>query len=34
MMPAKHYGYSAQWFTMFLVLCFMFIWLGYRKNEK
>ena len=34
MMPSKHYGYSAQWFTMFLVLCFMFIWLGYKKNEK
>ena len=28
MMPSKHYGYSAQWFTMFLVLCFMYIWLG------
>ena len=34
MMPSKHYGYSAQWFTMFLVLCFMYIWLGYNKNEK
>ena len=34
MMPSKHYGYSAQWFTMFLVLCFMYIWLGYKKNEK
>ena len=34
MMPSKHYGYSAQWFTMFLVLCFMYIWMGYKKNEK
>ena len=34
MMPSKHHGYSAQWFTMFLVLCFMYIWLGYKKNEK
>ena len=23
MTPIKHYGYSAQWFLMFLVLCFM-----------
>ena len=34
MMPSKHFGYSAQWFSMFLVLCLMFIWYGYKKNEK
>lgn len=34
MMPAKHYGYSAQWFTMWLALCLMYIWLGFKKNEE
>ena len=34
MMPSKHFGYAAQWFSMFLVLCLMFIWYGYKKNEK
>ena len=34
MMPPKHFGYAAQWFSMFLVLCLMFIWYGYKKNEK
>jgi surfeit locus 1 family protein len=34
MMPSKHYGYAAQWFSMFLVLCLMFIWYGYKRNEK
>ena len=34
MMPAKHYGYAAQWFTMFVVLCLMFAWIGFKKNEK
>ena len=34
MTPVKHYGYSAQWFLMFLVLCGMYIWYGYKKNEK
>tara|TARA_X000000368_G_C23037420_1_gene715195 strand:- start:1314 stop:2015 length:702 start_codon:yes stop_codon:yes gene_type:complete len=34
MMPSKHYGYAAQWFSMFLVLCLMFIWFGYKRNEK
>ena len=33
MTPSKHYGYALQWFTMFLALCFMFIWAG-RKYEK
>lgn len=34
MTPIKHYGYSAQWFLMFIVLCFMYIWYGYRRNAK
>ena len=34
MTPIKHYGYSAQWFLMFIVLCGMYIWYGYKKNEK
>ena len=34
MTPTKHYGYSAQWFLMFLVLCFMYAWYGLKKNEK
>jgi surfeit locus 1 family protein len=28
MMPSKHYGYALQWFTMFLALCFMYVWVG------
>ena len=34
MTPSKHYGYSAQWFLMFLVLCLMYLWYGFKKNEK
>jgi surfeit locus 1 family protein len=34
MTPIKHYGYSAQWFLMFIVLCFMYVWYGYKKNAK
>ncbi|MFL2714897.1 MAG: SURF1 family protein [Gammaproteobacteria bacterium] len=34
MMPSKHYGYSAQWFLMFFVLCLMYVWYGYKRNEK
>ena len=34
MTPVKHYGYSAQWFLMFLVLCFMYVWYGYKRNAK
>ena len=34
MTPVKHYGYSAQWFLMFIVLCGMYVWYGYKKNEK
>ena len=33
MTPAKHYGYAIQWFTMFLAICFMYLWIG-SKNEK
>ena len=32
MTPIKHYGYSGQWFLMFLVLCFMYLWYGYKRN--
>ena len=34
MMPVKHYGYSAQWFTMWLAICLMYIWIGFKKNEE
>ena len=34
MTPVKHYGYSAQWFLMFIVLCVMYVWFGFKKNEK
>jgi surfeit locus 1 family protein len=34
MTPIKHYGYSAQWFLMFIVLCFMYVWHGYKRNAK
>ena len=34
MTPTKHYGYSAQWFLMFIVLCAMYIWYGLNKYEK
>ena len=34
MTPIKHYGYSAQWFLMFLVLCFMYVWYVYKRNAK
>ena len=34
MTPIKHYGYSAQWFLMFIVLCFMYVWYGYKRNAK
>jgi surfeit locus 1 family protein len=34
MTPIKHYGYSAQWFLMLLVLCFMYVWYGYKRNAK
>ena len=33
MTPAKHFGYAVQWFTMFLAICFMYLWIG-SKNEK
>ena len=34
MMPVKHYGYSAQWFTMWLAICLMYIWIGFKRNEE
>ena len=34
MTPVKHYGYSAQWFLMFFVLCLMYIFYGFKRNEK
>ena len=34
MTPIKHYGYSAQWFLMFIVLCVMYVWYGIKRNEK
>jgi len=34
MTPIKHYGYSAQWFLMFIVLCLMYVWYGYKRNAK
>ena len=34
MTPIKHYGYSAQWFLMFVVLCLMYFWYGFKRNEK
>ena len=34
MTPVKHYGYSAQWFLMFIVLCAMYLWYGFKRNEK
>jgi cytochrome oxidase assembly protein ShyY1 len=34
MMPIKHYGYSAQWFTMWLAICLMYLWIGFKKNEE
>ncbi|MFL2731300.1 MAG: SURF1 family protein [Gammaproteobacteria bacterium] len=33
MLPSKHYGYSAQWFTMLIALAAMYLWWGF-KNEK
>ena len=34
MTPIKHYGYSSQWFLIFIVLCFMYIWYGLSRNAK
>jgi cytochrome oxidase assembly protein ShyY1 len=33
MPPVKHYGYALQWFTMFLVLCGMYIYFGLRNKH-
>jgi surfeit locus 1 family protein len=32
-LPSKHYGYASQWFTMFLVLTFMFILTSFKNEE-
>ena len=32
MLPVKHYGYALQWFTMFLVLCGMYIYFGLKNK--
>ena len=34
MMPVKHYGYSMTWFSMFLAICFMYLWIGFKRNEE
>tara|TARA_B100000212_G_scaffold51554_1_gene33583 strand:+ start:101 stop:802 length:702 start_codon:yes stop_codon:yes gene_type:complete len=34
MTPVKHYGYSAQWFLMFSVLCLMYVFYGFKRNAK
>ena len=33
MPPVKHYGYALQWFTMFLVLCAMYIYFGFKNKQ-
>ena len=33
MPPVKHYGYALQWFTMFLVLCGMYIYFGLKNKN-
>ena len=34
MTAEKHFGYAIQWFTMFVALCLMYFWLGFKKNEE
>ena len=34
MTAEKHFGYAVQWFTMFVALCLMYIWIGFKKNEE
>ncbi len=34
MMPSKHYGYAVQWFSMFFVLCLMYVFYGFKRNAK
>jgi len=34
MTAEKHYGYAIQWFTMFVALCLMYLWIGFKKNEE
>ncbi len=32
-MPAvKHYGYALQWFSMFIVLCGMYLYVGFKRR--
>ena len=33
MPPVKHYGYALQWFTMFLVLCGMYIYFCFKNKN-
>ena len=34
MTSEKHFGYAIQWFTMFVALCLMYLWIGFKKNEE
>ena len=34
MTPEKHFGYAIQWFTMFVALFLMYLWIGFKKNEE
>ena len=34
MTAEKHFGYAIQWFTMFIALCLMYLWMGFKKNEE
>ena len=34
MTAEKHFGYAIQWFTMFVALCLMYLWMGFKKNEE
>ena len=34
MTAEKHFGYAIQWFTMFVALCLMYLWIGFKKNEE
>ncbi len=32
MPAAKHYGYALQWFSMFIVLCGMYLYVGFKRR--
>ena len=34
MTAEKHFGYAIQWFTMFIAICLMYLWTGFKKNEE